>query len=101
LTDVRIVYPDHERHNVAPGEPLRFDVEFESVEAVHDMVVGIAIYGPLGQVVYGTNTDLKGIHIGTVDGPCTVRFRFGAVPLLDGAYGLTDGLTTMGGLVYD
>ena len=101
ISDVEIVYPDPTRHNVGVGEPLRFDVMFESHEPIDDLLVGISIYGPMGQVVYGTNTGIKGVKIGTVNGPRRVSFELETVPLLDGTYGLTVGLHTLGGLVYD
>ena len=101
IEDVVIQYPDADRHNVHPGEPLCFDVLLTSNEPVDDVLIGIAIYGPMGQYIYGTNTHIKGTDLGTVDGRRRVRFNLGSVPLLDGTYGLTVGAHTQGGLVYD
>ena len=101
IEDVVIQYPDAERHNVHPGEPLCFDVVLTSNEPVDDVLIGIAIYGPMGQYIYGTNSHLKGTELGTIDGRRLVRFNMGSVPLLDGTYGLTVGAHTQGGLVYD
>jgi ABC-2 type transport system ATP-binding protein len=101
IREVEVVYPEDGRHNVSKGEPLCFDVHLESKERVDDVVLGFVIYSNMGQMVYGTNSLLKGATIGPVDGATTVRFRIPDVPLLDGTYALTVGAHTRGGLVYD
>lgn len=101
LDEVEVVYPDPDRHNVRPGEPLSFDVHLSSNERIDDIVLGLAIYSPMGQLVYGTNSDLKGAQIGPVEGSKKVRVRLSEVPLLDGTYALTIGAHTLNGLVYD
>ena len=101
IEEVEVLYPELGRHNVAPGEALRFDVHLSSSTPVDDVVIGIAVYGPMGELIYGTNSWLKGALLGVVDGKRRVRFDLGSVPLLDGTYGLTVGAHTLGGLVYD
>ena len=101
IDEVTVRYPEAERHNVQPGESLCFDVELSSNEPVDDVVIGIAVYGPMGELIHGTNSHLKGADLGTVDGKRRVRFDLGNVPLLDGTYGLTVGVHTLSGLVYD
>lgn len=101
IEDVVIQYPDPERHNVHPDEQLCFDVLLTSAEPVDDVLIGIAIYGPMGQYIYGTNSHIRGTELGTISGRRRVRFNLGSVPLLDGTYGLTVGAHTQGGLVYD
>jgi ABC-2 type transport system ATP-binding protein len=101
IEEVEILYPERDRHNVHPGEPLCFDVVLASNERIDDVVIGIAIYGPMGQYIYGTNSSIRGATIGPVDGQRRLRFDLGSIPLLDGTYGLTVGCHTLGGLVYD
>jgi ABC-2 type transport system ATP-binding protein len=101
IADARFVYADPDRDAVAPGEQLRLLVSFEAPEPVDDVVVGIAVYNPMGWLVFGTNTHLHGLDLGTVSGRHTVSFDFTEVPLLDGTYAVTVGLHTRGGLVYD
>ncbi len=101
IDDVEVRYPDIDRHNVQPGESLCFDVTLSAAAPVDDVVIGIAIYGPLGQLIFGTNSALKGATLGVVNGTRRVRFDLGSVPLLDGTYGLTVGAHTLSGLVYD
>ena len=86
---------------VAPGEPMRLDVTLDAPEPVDDVVVGIAVYSSMGWLVFGTNTHLHGIDLGTVSGRRQVTFAFPEVPLLDGTYAVTIGVHTRGGLVYD
>jgi ABC-2 type transport system ATP-binding protein len=101
IAEAEIVYASAENPQAQPGEPMRLDVTLESGEPVDDVVVGIAIYGPMGQLVYGTNTDIQGADLSLKDGRRRVSFLFGEVPLLDGSYAVTIGVHTQGGLVYD
>jgi ABC-2 type transport system ATP-binding protein len=101
IEEVAIRYPDPERHNVHPEEALIFDVHLDTDGPVSDVVIGIAIYGPMGELIFGTNSHLKGTDLGTIEGKKRVRFDMGSVPLLDGTYGLTVGAHTINGLVYD
>ena len=101
IADVRVTYARPGRDAVTPGEPLRLDVTLEAADAVHDVVVGIAIYSSMGWLVFGTNTELQGVDLNDVSGRCRVSFTFPEVPLLDGTYAVTIGVHTRGGLVYD
>ncbi len=101
IDEIEIRYPDHDRHNVRPGEALVFDVHLHADEPVSDVVIGIAIFGPMGELLYGTNSHLKGAELGTISGKRLVRFNCGSVPLLDGTYALTVGAHTLNGLQYD
>jgi hypothetical protein len=101
IEDVVIQYPEEGRHNVHANERLRFDVVLTSTEPIEDVLLGFSIYGPMGQLIYGTNNHLKGTELGTVSGRRIVHFDLGNVPLLDGTYSLTVGAHTLGGLVYD
>jgi ABC-2 type transport system ATP-binding protein len=101
ITGIEILYPAGQT-SVRSGEPLRFRVGYEAREAVDDVVAGIALYGPQGQLVHGTNTHLLGQDIaGMAAGTGTLTFDFSALPLNDGTYRLTVGLHNLGGLQYD
>jgi hypothetical protein len=80
---------------------MRLDVTLDAPEPVDDVVVGIAVYSSMGWLIYGTNTHLHNIDLGTVTGRRTVSFSVPDVPLLDGTYAVTIGVHTRGGLVYD
>ena len=101
IVDARPIYATPDQEAAAPGESLKLVVTIEAEEPVDDVVVGIAVYNSAGWLVYGTNTDLHGIDLGTVSGQRTISFDCRDVPLLDGTYAVTFGLHTQGGLVYD
>ena len=101
FVDARPVYATPDQDAAHPGEPLQLAVTIEAPEPVDDVVLGIAIYNSAGWLVYGTNTDLHGVDLGTVSGRRRITFDMEDVPLLDGTYAVTFGLHTKGGLVYD
>jgi ABC-2 type transport system ATP-binding protein len=101
IVEADVVYASNGRPNAQPGEPMRIDVVLEAPAPVEDVVIGIAVYSSMGQLVYGTNTDILGADLGAIVGRRTVSFRFADVPLLDGTYALTFGVHTRGGLNYD
>jgi hypothetical protein len=96
-----VVYATDDQDAVAPGEPMKVQVTMDADDAVDDVVLGIAIYNTMGWMVFGTNTQLRGIDLGRVSGRRTVTLEFPDVPLLDGTYPFTIGVHTAGGLVYD
>jgi ABC-2 type transport system ATP-binding protein len=71
------------------GEPLGFEVVLDAHEPVDDPVVGVAIYNHLDALVYGTNTAMRDVALGTVDGRRRVRFGFGPIPMIEGQYFIT------------
>jgi ABC-2 type transport system ATP-binding protein len=101
IAEVEVTYASPDQHAAAPGEPIRVDVTLEAPEPVNDVLVGLAVYNSMGWLVFGMNTDLHGVNLGTISGRRNVAFVFPDVPLLDGTYAVTIGLHTKGGLVYD
>ena len=97
--EIRYASPDHAQ--VRPGEPMTLEITVEAVEPVSDVVLGVAVYGPLGQLVYGTNSQIQGLDLGVLDGRHRISMHFDDVPLLDGSYAVTMGVHTEGGLIYD
>jgi ABC-2 type transport system ATP-binding protein len=101
IADARVVYATDDQEAVAPGEGMKLVITLEADKPVSDVVIGVAVYGSMGWLVFGTNTEFQGIDLGTIEGRRTVTFDFPEVPLLDGTYALTIGVHTHGGLVYD
>ena len=101
IEEAEIVYAAPDEASVRPGEPLRIDVTINAPEPADDVVMAVTIYGPMGGLVFSTNTRVLGVDLGAVRGRRTVSFVFDDVPLLDGAYPVTLGLHTTGGLIYD
>ena len=101
IAEVRIVYATPDQDAAAPHEPMRIEVTLDAVEPVEDVVVGLAVYNSMGWLVFGTNTDIHDVDLGTISGQRVVTFNCTEVPLLDGTYAVTVGLHTRGGIVYD
>jgi ABC-2 type transport system ATP-binding protein len=101
IAGAEVVYANPDHHLAGPGEPMRIDVTLETLEPIDDVVVGLSIQASMGQLVYGTNTDISGVDLGRVEGRKEVSFRFEHMPLLDGTYTVTIGVHTRGGLNYD
>ncbi|MEW6154637.1 MAG: ABC transporter ATP-binding protein [Actinomycetota bacterium] len=71
------------------GERLGVEVMLDGHEPVEDPVVGVAIYNHLDTMIYGTNTGIRGVHMGTLSGKRRVRFDFGPIPMVEGQYFVT------------
>jgi ABC-2 type transport system ATP-binding protein len=71
------------------GEPLGFEVVIDAHEPVDEPVVGVAIYNHLDALVYGTNTAMRDVPLGLVDGRRRIRFSFGPIPMIEGQYFIT------------
>jgi ABC-2 type transport system ATP-binding protein len=101
IRGIEVLYRQPGSSSVHPGEGLAFRVAYETRDAIGDIVAGIALYGPQGQLVHGTNTHLLGQDLPGLSGTGTITFSFSSLPLIDGAYRLTVGLHNLGGLQYD
>ncbi len=77
------------RDRFEPGDRLGVELEVDVSEPVDDPVVGVAIYNHLDQLVYGTNTALRNVDLGRVDGRRRLRIDFGAIPMVEGQYFVT------------
>jgi ABC-2 type transport system ATP-binding protein len=80
---------------------LTISVDISGIDDPEAVLVGVGIDTPLGQVVWGTNTEMAGANVTAVDGRATVAFRLADLRLGDGQYsvhasvGTTDGGETM------
>ena len=72
-----------------PGDRLGIELGLRADEPVDDPVVGVAIYNHLDQLIYGTNTALRNVELGTIHGRRGLRFDFGAIPMVEGQYFVT------------
>ena len=82
-----LVHAPHRRFE--SGERLGFEMVIEASEPIDDPVVGVAIYNHLDNLVYGTNTAMRDMPLGTLSGRCRVRFDFGPIPMVEGQYFIT------------
>ena len=58
---------------VAPGAPVRFEVDVDLPEATPDLVVGVGLATLAGQGLWGTNTQLMGSRLQAPAGRSSVR----------------------------
>ena len=77
-----------QREALLKGHALDFLVTVESTDEVRDVVVGMAIETPIGQLITGTNTELTRTVIPVVKGRMTVRFSLTGMRLAGGRYTL-------------
>ncbi len=94
IRDVEIDYAAKaERRYLLPGEPATFRVRYHTDDEVDDAVFGISIYDHnTGRFLYGTNTTILGLSLGTISGDGEVVFEVASIPLLDGTYPITVGI---------
>jgi ABC-type polysaccharide/polyol phosphate transport system ATPase subunit len=62
--------------NLQPGEPVTIRVTARAEKVLEDPVVGVLIRNRLGIDVYGTNTRIEGVDVGSVDAGETFEVEF-------------------------
>lgn len=68
------------------GESMKVRVTFRAEEPVADPVFGISLEDYRGFTVYGTNTKLRGIELGVLEGDGVIDYELGSLPMLEGRY---------------
>jgi ABC-type polysaccharide/polyol phosphate transport system ATPase subunit len=68
------------------GENMKIRVAYRAHEPVEDPVFGFSIDDYRGFTAYGTNTRLKGMDLGTIEGDGFVQLHLKSLPLLEGRY---------------
>ncbi len=68
------------------GQDMKIRVAYQANEPVEDPVFGFSIDDYRGFTVYGTNTKLKGVNVGTLTGAGRVQFDLKSLPMLEGRY---------------
>jgi ABC-type polysaccharide/polyol phosphate transport system ATPase subunit len=90
------------RGHLLPDAGIKIHVSFESQLTTDDVNFGIAINDQEGRLVFGSNTRLLDHPIEVREGPGEAVFRLDRIPLLDGSYTVTLGITSYDeGVVYD
>lgn len=103
ITGVQIEYPaDPSRNYLFPGDPMTLRIGYHARERVADLIAGVAAYGDDGKLLFAANNIWYPVEPEVYEGPGEFVFEFPSVPLLDGTYSVTIGLTTTDeGTVYD
>jgi ABC-2 type transport system ATP-binding protein len=84
----------HEKEVFRAGDELVISIDLDAPEPVSDPMVGIAVYDEKDDLVLGTNSDSLGHSLGVLHGKTRVRFSCGDLPMQDGRYLVTIGVTT-------
>jgi ABC-2 type transport system ATP-binding protein len=74
---------------LSPGDTLNVQVELAARVPVDDPVVILGMNNSRDEWVYGTATDLRGVHLGRMDQSHRVTFSLGALPFPEGRYAVS------------
>jgi ABC-2 type transport system ATP-binding protein len=84
----------HDKSVFRSGDTLELLVDIDAAVPVDDVMVGLVIHDEAKTVLLGTNTDLENRPIERVDGRARVAFRCTNLPMQEGRYAITIGVTT-------
>ncbi len=76
------------------GDDLHLSIDLETPRRIDDVMVGIAIHDEAGTMLVGTNTDLENSPIASLQGQTRVEFTCADLPMQEGRYAITIGVTT-------
>ena len=76
------------------GDAIVISIDLETPEPVDDPMVGIGVYDENDGLVLGTNSDTLGQSLGVLHGKTRVRFTCTDLPMQDGRYRVTIGVTS-------
>ncbi|KKL45809.1 hypothetical protein LCGC14_2351920, partial [marine sediment metagenome] len=81
----------------SPGDYATIQAIFKSKKAVNSPIFGFEIHDHQGNHCFGTNTKLKKIDTGIINGYGTVEFSLENLPMLDGNFYITLAATSSDG----
>lgn len=101
ISDVHIVDTTGEDRQVyTPGEAVEIRARLDVERPIDDPVIGVIVYDDAGRYLWGTNTALRDVQLGTVDGPRQLRVRVPSLPVLDTTCSLTLAVSSRSGQDY-
>jgi ABC-2 type transport system ATP-binding protein len=86
---------------IKPGGELVLEVRVEAEEELRNWMLGVGIDTPLGQIVYGTNTQLMNVPMPSFRGPRTFRMRLPSLWLGEGQYSVHGAIAETNGVEID
>jgi ABC-type polysaccharide/polyol phosphate transport system ATPase subunit len=90
ITKVSMFGPDiRESHTFNSGESFNVKIDYEILQPVRELVVGLRITHLHGFNVFGSNTKRRGIEIPTDRKVGSVEFSVDSLPILEGTFDLT------------
>ncbi|GLI45397.1 ABC transporter ATP-binding protein [Methanoculleus bourgensis] len=82
-------------------DPMTVRIFYEAHERIPDPNFGVALYSEQGTYLYGTNTELKGIYPGALEGRGHIDLRIREVPMIAGNFRLTVAVVGKNNVTYD
>jgi len=90
-----------ERYLFEDGEPIEIVLSYRAKKKIEDPVFGVGIFKDDGVCIYGTNTAIDGIGMGTIEGEGNVVFSIVRNNLVEGSYLLDVAVHKRDGQPYD
>lgn len=101
IRDVRFLdAAGEERQVYSPGEAVEISARVDVTEAIDDPVLGMMVYDDAGRYLWGTNTAMRDMSLGTVDGSRRLRVRIPSLPVLDTTCSVTLAVSSRSGQDY-
>jgi ABC-2 type transport system ATP-binding protein len=101
ITDVHMVDDSGEERRVyMPGESLEVVARLEVDKPLEDPVIGMIVYDDTGRYLWGTNSALRDMSLGTIDGPRVLRWKIDSLPVLDTTCSVTLSVASRSGVEY-
>lgn len=95
ITDVRI-----NQGKLRTFDTLEVIIDYDVYEpSIDDLLIGVAIYTPNRDYVFGPNTFLEKVRIPNVRGMHSIKYRIPKVPLLGGSFCIDVGIFNNEGIV--
>ncbi|MBW1711829.1 MAG: ABC transporter ATP-binding protein [Deltaproteobacteria bacterium] len=102
LTTVEVVDKDGQNRGAfRSGEPLIIRLGYQMTEPSEDLVFGISLSSADGQQVFGTNTRIDGLSLGSLPPAGRVECRLDRQDLISGLYHLDAAIHTPSGRPHD
>lgn len=92
---------NNERYLFEDGESIEIVISYKANKKIEDPVFGVGIFKDDGVCVYGTNTAIDGLSIGTIEGKGDVIFSIDKGNLVEGSYLLDVAIHKRDGHPYD
>jgi ABC-2 type transport system ATP-binding protein len=101
FSDVRFVDDRGEDRQVyTPGESVEINARLDVTRPLIDPVIGVVVYDDAGRYLWGTNTGLRDMNLGTVDGARIVRVKIPSLPMRNTSCFVTLALSSRSGQDY-
>lgn len=83
------------------SDPIKIRIYYSTPFCILDPVFGMGLYTDQGQLLYGTNTELKGAKVDRLEGDGYIDLEIDRIPMIAGRFLLTVAVHTRDGKTYD